>query len=797
MNLGYFRAAAAAPAVKPGGVDENLRVIQGLHSQAGEQGAELLLLPEMAVTGYTCGDLFSHEPLLKASRRGILRLAALTGGGPMMILGAPLDRGGCLYNAAFVLGDGRILGAVPKTYLINDREFYEQRWFTSGAGVDTSLTWGKSTFPLSPNLLFSFPGDPKLTFSVEVCEDLWATIPPSSRHALAGANLIFNPSASNELVGKADYRRNLVLQQSARILGGYLYASAGTGESTTDTVFGGHILAAENGVLLGEGRRFSQGSELEVWDFDFQFLNHERMVSSAYRQGAALENGDNYRVVPLPFQGSAPHEDLYRPILRRPFVPADPLRREERCREILAIQSTGLATRLAHLGCSDVVLGLSGGLDSTLALLAAVQAFEELGLSKGGIHCYSMPGFGTTRRTRENAAKVCEQLGISLETVDIQKISMMQLQELDHPGTATDAAYENVQARQRTAFLMNKANMLGAIVVGTGDLSELALGWCTYSGDHISMYAVNSGVPKTLVSYLVNYWAESRANPQTAEVLKDIIDTPISPELLPPTEAGGITQKTEEILGPYELHDFFLYNFIRCGFSPAKVFFLAQKAFAPGGDQSGFTDETILQWMKLFIRRFFSQQFKRSCLPDGPKVGTIALSPRGDWRMPSDASAESWLTEVNTLIEGMEKDKPRILAVCIHNSARSQMAEELLRKYGGNRVLPESAGIEPGTINPYVREILLEEEIDISGKTTHSVFDLQAAGRAFDYVIAVCDAEAAERCPLFPAEKKRLHWPFPDPSKAVGSDEDKRRTIRGIKEDIKARVLEFLKTLEE
>ena len=566
--------------VKAGAVEENLRVLEGLYSEAKGRGAGALLFPEMAVTGYTCADLFSQAALLEASRRGILRLASLTNGGPVMILGAALEAGGLLYNTAFVLGEGRILGAVPKTYLPNDREFYEQRWFASGAGVDTVLTWGEQTFPVSPNLLFSSSEDPRITFAVEVCEDLWAAIPPSSNHALAGAVLLFNPSASNELVGKADYRRNLILQQSARILGGYLYASAGVGESTTDTVFGGHILAAENGILLGEGHRFSRESELEIWDFDLQFLNHERMVSAVYRQGASLGGPGigPYRTITLTFPRADDENSLLRQVVRRPFVPIDSRDREERCREILSIQSAGLASRLAHLDGKNVVLGLSGGLDSTLALVVTVQAFEDLRLPKEGILGYTMPGFGTTERTRKNVARLCGLLGISLETVDIREISQLQLKELDHSGAPADAAYENVQARQRMAFLMNKGNMVGGIVIGTGDLSEIALGWCTYNGDHMSMYAVNAGVPKTLVTYLVEYWADSRADSEVAAVLKDIIDTPISPELLPPTEAGKIAQRTEDILGPYELHDFFLYHLIRCGFSPAKVFFPRSKS---------------------------------------------------------------------------------------------------------------------------------------------------------------------------------------------------------------------------
>jgi NAD+ synthase (glutamine-hydrolysing) len=656
-SYGYFRAAAAAPVVKPGAVESNLSVLREVYQEAAQRGAEVVLFPEMAVTGYTCADLFSHSALISASRRAVLDLAGSTSQGPLMVVGAPLELAGLLYNAAFVLGEGRILGAVPKTYLPNAREFYEQRWFASGFEVDAELTWDDQTFPVSPDILFTSSGDSGLTLAVEVCEDLWAVVPPSGRHALAGAKLILNPSASNELVGKSEYRRDLVKQQSARILGGYLYASAGVGESTTDTVFGGHLVAAENGTLLGEGLRFSRRSELALWDFDMDFLAHERMVSATYRQGVELEGArisGLYRMVS--FQGigavkagTSPSPPLLRPLPRKPFVPSDPRVREARCREIFSIQSAGLASRLAHLNCRDVVIGLSGGLDSTLALLVAVHAFDELGLDKKGIHCYTMPGFGTTGRTRGNAGRLCEFLGIPVEVVDIQEVSRLQLKELNHSGEPSDTAYENVQARQRTMFLMNKSNMLGGLVVGTGDLSELALGWCTYNGDHMSMYAVNTGVPKTLVTYLVEYVADTLGDQNVSAVLRDIIETPISPELLPPDQTGGIAQKTEELVGPYELHDFFLYYLVRCGYSPSKVLFLAGAAFESDGENPAYKAETILKWLKIFIRRFFSQQFKRSCLPDGPKVGTIALSPRGDWRMPSDASPELWLADLEGL----------------------------------------------------------------------------------------------------------------------------------------------------
>ncbi|MCK5805918.1 MAG: NAD(+) synthase, partial [Lentisphaeria bacterium] len=542
---------------------------------------------------------------------------------------------------AAVVQRGNILGVVPKIFLPGSNEYYEPRWFSSGSSLTpvTTTVAGQCDVPVGCDMLFRDADHPDFCFCVELCEDLWAPIPPSGARALAGATIIANPSASNELVGKAEYRRDLVRQQSARCLAAYVYCSAGVGESTTDMVFGGHCMVAENGTMLAERERFLSEPGLTVADVDVQFLRHERVGNKTFAHGKAVASREGAaQVVSFTSRSSADAADLRRRVDPHPFVPADDARRHDRCQEILAIQSTGLATRLQHTGLRDVVVGLSGGLDSTLALLVCIDAFQRLDLPLAGIHAVTMPGFGTTKRTKGNADALCEQLGIPLATISIEAACKQHFQDIGHDGTTTDIAYENVQARERTQILMDMSNMQNALVVGTGDLSELALGWCTYNGDHMSMYAVNTGVPKTLVSYLIATYAKDKADPATAVILEDILDTPISPELLPPDENGDIAQKTESVVGPYELHDFFLYHVVRCGFSPPKTLFLAEKAF-----EGMYPPEELKRWMKVFLQRFFGQQFKRSCLPDGPKVGTIALSPRGDWRMPSDAAAADWL----------------------------------------------------------------------------------------------------------------------------------------------------------
>ena len=604
---------------------------------------DLAVLPELSLSGYSCGDLFRQSSLLEKSKEALISLAEESRSLSFpVIAGLPVRLNSGLYNCAAVLYDGTILGIVPKTYLPNSNEFYEQRWFSSGRFCsETEIILKGGAIPFGTDLIFQDENNPLMRFAVEICEDLWSPLPPSTELSLAGALIIANPSASNELVGKADYRRQLISQQSARCIHSYVYASAGPGESTTDTVYGGHALIAEYGRILGEGERFNTENSFICCDTDLEFLEHQRINSSTYVQAREMES-PSARVISYGGKDSVREDKLLRFTDPHPFVPSSEDDRTKRCREIFSIQSEGLAARLRHIGCKNAVLGLSGGLDSTLALLVAREAFNRAGLPLKGLHCYTMPGFGTTKRTRSNAELLCEELGIPMEVIDIKKVCTLQLEELDHSGEPSDTAYENVQARQRTVYLMNKANMLGGIVIGTGDLSELALGWCTYNGDHMSMYAVNTGVPKTLVRYLVQYVADHQDNKKAAEILYDIIDTPISPELLPPDKQGEIAQKTEDVVGPYELHDFFLYQMIRCGFGPAKTLVLTRQAF-----EGQYDDETIRKWLKKFIWRFWTQQFKRSCLPDGPKVGTIALSPRGDWRMPSDSDPSLWLKELD------------------------------------------------------------------------------------------------------------------------------------------------------
>ena len=643
----FARIITAVPPVKAGAVSANLSNITRQLNQLKDKEPDLVLFPELCLTGYSCGDLFRQQTLLAAAGRALQELITLSGHLDFpFIIGLPLIVNSRLFNCAALIGGGKTVGITAKTYIPNSNEFYEQRWFASGRDIkEESVLLNGDEVPFGTGLIFQNRDFPLFRFGIEICEDLWSPLPPSTELALGGALIIANPSASNELVGKADYRKTVTAQQSARCMAAYAYSSAGPGESTTDTVYGGHSLIYENGRLLAEGARFLPEGHFEAADVDLELLEHERLNSPSFSQTVQMERERlTHRIIGFtidqkkkPAAGSE-GRDLLRSINPQPFVPSSRQDRKERCQEIFSIQSTGLASRLKHIGCKEVVLGLSGGLDSTLALLVTAEAFRRLNLDLSGLHCYTMPGFGTTGRTKSNARLLCEEMNIPIETLDIKEICSLQMKELDHSGTPSDVAYENVQARQRTMYLMNKANMIGGIVIGTGDLSELALGWCTYNGDHMSMYAVNTGVPKTLVRYLVQYVADQQKNSKAARILHDIIDTPISPELLPPDRQGNIAQKTEDLIGPYELHDFFLYHLIRCGFSPDKVFYLAQQAF-----EGKYREEILRKWLERFVRRFFSQQFKRSCLPDGPKVGTIALSPRGDWRMPSDADMTDWL----------------------------------------------------------------------------------------------------------------------------------------------------------
>ena len=633
----FVRVAAAVPLVRPADVGANLAAVRTLVQQAVAEGSQAVVFPELCLTGYTCADLFYRPCLLQAAERALGELLPSCLG-MLVAVGLPVRVSGRIFNCAGVIVDGRLAGVVPKTYLPSTHEFYEARWFASALEATVNeVTLAGATVPFGNDLIFDL-GDGAVC-GVELCEDMWTANPPSTRLTLRGANVVLNLSGSNELVGKTEYRRSLVLGQSARCLAAYVYAGGGVGESTTDLVFGGHALIAENGALLAEGRRFARVPQLTTADVDIGFLDFERSANYAFRT-AGNTVGAVRTIRPPALSGvhAGGSPELRRPLDPHPFVPGAAVDRKARCEEILSIQSTGLATRLEAIRCRDVVLGLSGGLDSALALLVCVEAFDRLGLHRKGIHAFTMPGFGTTSRTKGNAERLCEGLGVPLETIDITAMARQHLADLGRDESVKDITYENTQARGRTYLLMDKANQLGGIVIGTGDLSELALGWCTYNGDHMSMYGVNSGVPKTLVRYIVQWYAEEKVKrfkgecgEVVAQALFDILATPVSPELLPANADGSIAQVTEDKVGPYELHDFFLYHFLRRGAGKEKLRLLAGLAFA-----GIYEAETIEKWLDVFLRRFHSQQFKRSCLPDGPKVGSINLSPRGDWRMPSD-----------------------------------------------------------------------------------------------------------------------------------------------------------------
>ena len=644
-SFGYLRVAAAVPRVNVADVDFNLKSILEMVHKACEQHVDLLVLPELAVTGYTCGDLFHNSELLYAAQRAIGTLCEETANINMaVVVGAPVLRDGRLYNCAVFIHDGEVKGYVPKTYLPCYKEFYEKRWFASGYPALEEDTFGN-------NLIFDMG---KARVAVEVCEDLWVPIPPSSNAALQGANVIVNLSASNELIGKHANLVRLIQQQSKSCIAAYVYASAGYGESSTDLVFGGNAIIAENGNILCEGDRFSREPQLQVMDIDIEALDNERRVNTSF-----IDNGDiasepcetvftQFDLYSNPeFYAIEPHDmELLHPVKRFPFVPSDKDDLDSRCEEIINIQSAGLMRRLEFTHISRLVVGISGGLDSTLALLVAVEAFDKLGWDRSGIYGITMPGFGTTDRTYNNALELMRSLGVTIKEISIVPAVEQHFKDIEHDSTVHDVTYENSQARERTQILMDYSNKVNALVLGTGDLSELALGWATYNGDHMSMYNVNCSIPKTLVRHLVGWYAskaQDRGEATTAATLRDVLDTPISPELTP-AENGEIKQKTEDLVGPYELHDFFLYNMLRHNFGPKKIFLLALKAFA-----GSYDDETIKKWLTTFCRRFFNQQFKRSCSTDGPKVGSVSLSPRGDWRMPSDASSALWLKECEQL----------------------------------------------------------------------------------------------------------------------------------------------------
>lgn len=635
MDFGFLKIGALSPRTCVANPKQNAIYALAALRRAQEQGVQLAVLPELCLSGYTCGDLFGQDALLDSCEQELLGLAGQTREmDTVLVVGIPLRVNGFLYNCAAILQRGKILGFVPKTYLPNYQEFYEKRWFVSGMQnrADTVRFAGEE-IPFG-NLLFRL--NDRAVLGVEICEDLWVPLPPGTQMALAGANVIVNLSASNEAVTKNDYRRAMIAQQSAKALCAYAYASAGVGESTTDLVFSGACTVAENGTILADAPRFQQDGSEAVACVDLERLLSQRRQNGSFPDNADLTSPPAYRIIDAPVPTLA-ESQINRAYDKHPFVPDDRVRREERCREILSIQAAGLAKRLSHTGMQKLVLGISGGLDSTLALLVSVRTMELLKLPKENILCVTMPGFGTTDRTYENAVELIHCVGATFREIDIRPACLQHMADIGHDPALHDVTYENTQARERTQILMDLANKEGGILVGTGDLSELALGWCTYNADHMSMYGVNGGVPKTLVRHLVENFA-AQADERTAGVLRAVLDTPVSPELLPPDESGQIAQKTEEKLGPYELHDFFLYHFLRFGTNPQKLLFLAKRAF---GNQ--YTSRQLTDWLRLFFKRFFQSQFKRSCLPDGPKVGSVSLSPRGDWRMPSDAQAAAWL----------------------------------------------------------------------------------------------------------------------------------------------------------
>lgn len=638
MRYGFVKTAALTPKVKVADTGHNAQEIIRLMKEAWKRGARILVFPELCITGYTCGELFLQELLLRKAKEALLEIVeASEGMDGLFFVGLPLEVRGKLYNVAAGFSNGKLLGLVPKSCIPNYCEFYEARHFTKAPEEYTFIDWQGGKVPFGTNILFSCKDMPGLLTAAEICEDVWSPDPPSVRHALHGAVVIVNLSASDEITGKESYRRDLVRIQSGRLACGYIYASAGEGESSTDLVFGGHHLICENGSVIRESRRFR--NETVYGELDIERLTGERRRISTFDAAA---DAPDYVVVPYGMK--CLETSLEREINRAPFVPDREEERVKRCEEILMIQAMGLKKRMEHTNCRSVVIGISGGLDSTLALLVSAKACDLLEISRGCIRAVTMPCFGTTDRTYNNACELTRRLGAELQEVDIREAVTVHFRDIGHDSEVHDVTYENSQARERTQVLMDIANRTGGMVVGTGDMSELALGWATYNGDHMSMYGVNASIPKTLVRHLVRYYADTCGDDALSAVLFDILDTPVSPELLPPKD-GVIAQKTEDLVGPYELHDFYLYYMLRFGFAPDKIYYLAKQAFA-----GEYEDAVILKWLKTFCRRFFAQQFKRSCLPDGPKVGTVAVSPRGDLRMPSDASAALWLDCLEELV---------------------------------------------------------------------------------------------------------------------------------------------------
>ena len=647
MKYGFATVAAAVPRVKVADTHYNILAIEEQIAIANSRGVELIVFPELSITGYSCQDLFHSQLLLEKAEEALMHLLDFSRKLDIIsVVGMPVAVGDILLNCAVVVQQGVIIGIVPKTFLPNYGEFYEKRWFCSALDIHSQTIYiagSPITITPEPKVFTTYDG---LKFGIEICEDLWSPLPPSNNLTLAGADIIVNLSASDELIGKHQYLRQLISQQSARTLSAYVYSSCGFGESTQDVVYGGNAIIAENGRMLFESERFCKEPQLGIAQIDIDRLRSERRSNTTFtlaqRTASAVDIKTRQPEEMTEFR-------LVRDIDPTPFIPkSDDMKQS--CEEILNIQTSGLAKRLDHTGCKHVVVGISGGLDSTLALLVCVRTFDYLSLDRKGIHGITMPGFGTTDRTHLNAVNLMESLGVTVHEISIAKSVTQHFEDIGHDSTKHDVTYENSQARERTQILMDMANRVGGLVVGTGDLSELALGWATYNGDHMSMYGVNASIPKTLIRHLVRYVADNDVDAQSRLTLLDIIDTPISPELIPADENGNISQKTEDLVGPYELHDFFLYHYLRFGYRPAKLFLMATVAF-DGHDPSvsAYDHDTIKHWLRTFFRRFFAQQFKRSCLPDGPKVGSVSLSPRGDWRMPSDASCSLWLEEIDSL----------------------------------------------------------------------------------------------------------------------------------------------------
>ncbi|NLK36824.1 MAG: NAD(+) synthase [Epulopiscium sp.] len=645
---GFVRVGAAVPKLKVSDCIYNTEEILKSIEEAQKKQIQVLTFPELCITAYTCGDLFFQTSLLETAKKSLQEIVEKTKSIDMLFtLGLPLALDNQIFNCAAVIYKGTILGIVPKTHIPNYCEFYEERWFAAAEDLvsEEILLCGQKV-PIGSDLLFQSEQVANLKIGVELCEDLWNPIPPSSYQSLYGATLLLNLSASNELASKHEYRRALVAQQSSRTIGAYIYASAGIGESTQDAVFSGHSMIYENGILLKESQRFAREGQIIFADVDLELLANDRRKNSSFMNHTKRSDAQRfYREIKFSMEAAEKIDSLERVIKTKPFIPQQDESLDERCHDIFHIQVAGLARRAEHTNAQSLVIGISGGLDSTLALLVAVKACDFLGWERNRVLGITMPGFGTTDRTYQNALSLMQSLGIRVKEISIKDAALQHFKDIGHDPSLHNVTYENTQARERTQILMDIANQENGFVIGTGDLSELALGWATYNGDHMSMYGVNAGIPKTLVRVLVKWIAESGELEATAnDILMDVLDTPVSPELLPPDESGKINQKTEEIVGPYELHDFFLYYVVRFGFSPAKILFLAETAFKGEYDR-----ETLLKWLKNFYRRFFAQQFKRSCLPDGPKVGTINLSPRGDWRMPTDASNRVWMEEVEKL----------------------------------------------------------------------------------------------------------------------------------------------------